>query len=259
MSGFLYYLPESKDGAARAWLKDRFDAAAETRVTEQGPDGQPGVCCCLDNDRKPRLGYYPETQRWRRFPSFWIGVETAAVPGPADLIRPSPFHGVDVPLGDGNRWRIPVARLLPRQLGLSESGELTLLPMTRFLWITEQAELVWQAVTSADRDGNVSLTVADEWRLANEVLALNYYAGPEEASTLGLFDTHNMSAVLLALVDWEAFRKTLADLAEADQKKSPAAASVTASIASGAKAGDRTTCPPSPISSSRPEDTDPKP
>jgi len=261
MSAFLYYLP-IPDGKVREFAETwpSLRCHVETRGTDRGPDEAQGTCFCVPG-RKTRLGYYPDKQRWRKFkvsdrsePSdLWLGVETAAPPSPEDLLRERPYQGTPVKLKDGREWIVPLARALPQSLGLDEDGELKLTPEPRFLWVDELVEQIWKAIAQRDEDGTVSLTIADEWKQANDVLALNYHVGPEEASVLGLLDTQNVSDVRPAWIDWENVRKTLRDAVEADQKKSRSETPDSSSTASGETAAPPATSPPSPTSNSTQE------
>lgn len=132
MRRFLYYLPNrdqpggqsEADRIRAAGLGERFGLFAADRPTlepptnfarqavARGPDGQAGLLV------SPTQGggciYAPDAQSWIDCGGWWLGWNIGDRPTPRDLERADPIRGQALPLGDGQLWTIPVARLLPQ-------------------------------------------------------------------------------------------------------------------------------------------------
>lgn len=229
MGAFLYFVPDAvgreKFLTGRATV---FGGDAETvpRGVNAGPDGGPGTLIAVN----PRAGksakaFIPDEQVWHRAPGrdWFFGWLKADPPSPEGLIRERPLPGHPVRLGDGKQWTIPVARfatgeiVLPKAMGLDESGTFGLRPLPEFSYLAAGAETFWQALTGGDE--LVQIEFEEFWPVVVEALRLNYRVGQEEASVLGLVTTTNIWEALRALIDWPTVEKFLKE--QAAQKKTP--------------------------------------
>ena len=80
-------------------------------VTLDGPDGKSGVIY-QQNATTKSLQYDKSKQRWKRIPNtdVYVGVWMNDPPKAEKLIKSDAIAGQYVPLGDGDRWLIPIAR-----------------------------------------------------------------------------------------------------------------------------------------------------
>lgn len=144
MAGFFHFLPGAKlsdvcvngdaGGGALNWqglarwpvrtlLFDCRRSADDVIVVEipEGPDKGPGVILYPKQpaeSRAPLLGHSPETRTWTNVfctssatqSVRWIGWDTAAPPGPEDLLRRVATGTRTVEDDHGQRWLVPTAR-----------------------------------------------------------------------------------------------------------------------------------------------------
>ena len=120
MSSFIYYFPTT-EMLPSAETFERFGVqyacppsiANQFRygVTLDGPDGKSGVIY-QQNATTKSLQYDATKQRWKRIPNTdaYVGVWTNDPPKAEKLIKSDAIAGQYVPLGDGDRWLIPIAR-----------------------------------------------------------------------------------------------------------------------------------------------------
>jgi len=188
-----------------------------------GPGGASGsfLAPLAPGRTTPRLGYYPDSQRWEKVldePEFWIGVDREYPPGPEDLARPRRIAGHRVELADGAEYEIPVIRSLrgtrlPQDLYHRADRQLALevKPGYRDLW--EQTAEVWDLFF----DPAAPKELAFERILYHSLafLSINYRYADREQSALRLVDTGNWQDVLFAAIDGpfyaDAEKKTAAD------------------------------------------------
>lgn len=120
MSSFIYFFPTTEMLPA-AETFERFGVkyacpptiANQFRygVTLDGPDGKSGVIY-QQNATTKSLQYDKDKQRWKRIPNTdaYVGVWNDSPPKAESLIKSDAISGSYLPLGDGDRWLIPVAR-----------------------------------------------------------------------------------------------------------------------------------------------------
>lgn len=237
---FLYYLPGKevatidRDAVRAAGLGDVLrdllvsasafrEGVSLAQVHARGPgERRSGVIVaplpCAAPPR--RIGYYPEAQTWRDCGGYWIGWETAALPGPAELARPAPIDGYELLLGDGHVWVAPTLRRgvacgnLPRAMGLDEAGQFTLRVLPAFGWAWDLGGEIFDTVFGAP-----SIAWEKAFDLAVRALSINYRMGPIEASILGLVTTENFQRLFDAAVDFDLVRELLALDEEGSVKK----------------------------------------
>lgn len=200
MAGFLYYCPDHNQPVTledcRAWgLGHAFDRAPMSAEITGGPNNGRGYLFADEN----RLGEYepahkPGLQAWRAMPSgCWLGWYTESPATPADLARAPLLDGYDLPMGDGNAWRVPRVRnldesgewgcVLPSTHTMDAAGQIgrgETLPRYRGLW--EATESVWAAMLSND-----GIDEQEAARVAGEVLGANYAVATFELYQLGCF------------------------------------------------------------------------
>jgi len=261
MPGFLYFV----DGATRPLSLEQLQAAGlghafETRpaqvVANKGPSGAPGVVIAGRGVETAALGYYPQRQRWAGCGlGASVGLDNSLpLPGPGDLLRPSPLRGHEVTLGDGNAWLIPVARAtvdaledaLPYYCALPcasqlEEGEWVpgeVFPEYEELW--GLALKWWDAIAGAVLDadsGSAMFDFGDMHSAAVKALAASYFIGAHEAALLRLLSGPHCRLILDALVDMPVVTRWL-------EKKDGAQGG--SSSAPGRSDGFPTTTPASP-------------
>ena len=294
MAGFLYYLPGLDPGRApavdletvrRFGLEYAFDSRpTPSGVHRNGPDGRQGVIVA-DAGRVPKIGWYPDRQKFRPVP----GSEALVVwyedqrPGPEDLVRSEVAAGHLVRLCDGNDWMVPIARGwshhngaafvwycgLPRRMDVDEAGNwVEGDPLPRYAGLWQMALAYWdrkqRALNQADDeqpDETAGIRTAFDFAdfggasdAAVEALGFNYRLGKAEVGALGLFDTTSAVRVLDALVD---FPGLLALLAKKASEATGAAAGSSGDV--GPAASTPATVPASPTSSPGSGASDPNP
>jgi len=227
MAGLLYFLPGADRGikieqVRKLGLGYAFEDRCTARGVSGGPGGAAGVVIADDGRVPPeRIGYYPGRQRWRPIPKseVQVGMYTDQPPGPEGLARSEQLPGHLVKLGDGGKWRIPVALApmtedgqveptiaLPTLTDIDTAGEWILggiAPNYEHLWLA--ACKWWNAKRGAEvDDGAAKFDGAALLDTALAALASNYRVGKIEVALLGLFDMAVAVRVCDALIDWPA-------------------------------------------------------
>lgn len=155
----------------------------------KGPEGRDGMLLAWGSSAT-RIGYRPDSQKWQpatadgAWPAqrYWVGIETAQPPTPAELARPYQTPGCWVELGDGLKWLLPRPEELPRDLILADDGSPRFFVQRRFhaYWIE----------TSRWRERLATETTFDGMELARYILqglAVNYRITLELALLRNLF------------------------------------------------------------------------
>ncbi len=196
-------------GVSLGDLRDVEKEAATFFSASAGPGDASGSFLAPLNPGRttPRVGYYPEWQRWEKVldePELWIGVDREYPPGPADLARRRQMAGHPVELADGAVYEVPVIRSLrgtrlPQDFYHRADRQLALevKPAYRGLW--EQTAEVWDLFFDPATDGQLPFGRILFHALA--FLAVNYRYGEREQAALRLVDTANWEPVLFAAVD----------------------------------------------------------
>ncbi len=234
MPGFIYYIPDLTTGvkvpdlrkaglgyAFEPWDGARCVAAGVQCGPGEGSGGASGgggdsgggkgVVAADPRYTDPSLlGYYPDQQQWVKVPGTqaYVGWRQGQKSTPADLARPTQLNGHEVRLGDGHRWRVPVARALieqdgdmrysvalPTSTGLDEQGNWApgqVVERYKPLW--ELACQWWDGITGAvgdqgDSDVAASFNFDGINDAALRALAANYRIGKAEVAALGVFDS----------------------------------------------------------------------
>lgn len=193
-----------------------------------GPSGTAGALIsawrpgCL---APPDMRYLPQLQVWQQLPGelAWIGWHVNTAPTPDGLRRKAPLvSGIDVRLGDGQLWQVPVIRypagpaaerirdgrlvaegtLLPQKLVMHSDGHLSqrILPSDQELW--NQFEPVANWIWRSDEEGQLTrlLPLSAQVLAAAAALSRNYRVCAVTGSALGLWDTETLVRLLAAAV-----------------------------------------------------------
>lgn len=225
----LYFLPDLRaaqcDNTAlrRSVLKERglTDVFADVPMEQQpcfdltgrGPGNKSGVILAYQTAAghvPTRLGYYPDEQDWTPVGDgslLWIGINPADPPKPEEMARRRQYGGYSLPLGDGNRWQVPIIRRrdgsseLPRAMGWDAAGRYAepLKPAFQSYWDETGPVADWYFGGMVEPFGNQRAL-----ELALRALSLNYRYGRNEHAVLNVIDTETFLTVLAATID--AFR-----------------------------------------------------
>ena len=148
--------------------------------------------------RTPNLNHYAQWHWTAAVPDpegglpagrFWMGRNPGEPVTPEDLARRDQFAGLDVLLDDGQKWHLPVPRMLPHRLRLDETGR-------HVRKIAEPYEVYFDLATQFQRAlllaGSAlrhELHVSDAWRLAVMGLGFNYRLNRDIVDWLELLTT----------------------------------------------------------------------
>lgn len=210
---FLYFLPGVPGCNPRMLLQrgltSRFATAGGALMEHcivtvpEGPDGR--GCIVAQGAQTP--AYRPDQQTWEQCEHFWIGVENDARPGPKDLARDIGFDGYHLKLVDGNMWKVPLLRrwiaancthvsALPKCLRPIPGKGIVETVNPKYAEHDAIAERIWQSFLA-----NETVKLETLYADCTALLAMNYRAGIEEVSMLGLLDGEIGLALLSAVID----------------------------------------------------------
>lgn len=169
-----------------------------------GPGGLSGIV--VDTGKTERAFYEREKQTWCECDdgAFWCGYWNEHRPGPETLARESYVEGYDVALSDGNKWIVPLVRVingttrLPQIIGFAKDGKTILNVHSRYKEFYEMGLRVWEnyineARYAETREALLPVVIA--------ALGVNYRVGKWECGVLGLLDTVNIRAIAHAMID----------------------------------------------------------
>jgi hypothetical protein len=222
----LYFLPsltwtrDQTEATTRLILKDRGlseifrdvkrDEIGFQELAGRGPDDKSGSIIWYSDNREPprRCGYYKTEQDWHDCGAFYIGIDTASPPTPADLRRKREHAGYPLELADGNQWMIPVVRRpndtteLPTDLYVDAAGNLCepIKPAYQKYWEAGKEVCEWVY-------GGIEPKTITALNLAIDALGLNYRYGPAEHAILRYIDKENFVELLQITVDMPYVRK----------------------------------------------------
>ena len=227
MPQFLYYVPGAKGPAKGLFEKIDLDHAlvrdaVAWRETRAGPDGKEGVVIAHNSRDPNEVGYWPDKQRWRQGPSWWLGWDTGETPGPDDLARGESILGRPLALRDSRSWLIPSGnpaadrpqlpyRLSPQPDG-TEAREVVEAYQGFCTQISEAFELFCRLRGDwAQWEQQIDEALA--WSIARRALAIMYRVGPVEIDALELVDSGNVNQVVGLTMDLDVINRVMADLA----------------------------------------------
>ena len=205
MAGIVIYLPGRRGADPRmlrevglgSLLADGDSGPSFADVLENGPDGGAGVLLFWDNpltpDRTPRLTVADNTwqpaKRSGTLPGgrFWLGQETGGIVRPCDLERRTMQPGGDVILEDGQAWHVPVARQLPRVLGLDDLGNVSGRVRDEYKAFFDAA---WASIERFQLgEGGLQIPYDDGFDFCALALSINYRVNRDVADFLGIIGT----------------------------------------------------------------------
>lgn len=175
----------------------------KVRQTFRGASGGEGLLWSMGEPT-----YDPSAQTWQQIGGdLYIGYSN--LPKASELIRNRIIDGHDVILGDGDVWRIPVARLvngdtmLPQVLRKSNDGKVVFEIAERYKKLYDFADNFWRirmeaAVVNA---AEIELTFEDIFSSCAEILSINYMVSETEISIMGLITTENIRDFMDAVID----------------------------------------------------------
>lgn len=252
MRRLLYFIPGQMTIARPALealgLGDRFTATQQRGIAAKGPSGDGGVLVAEAPRNGEELKYEPHLQRWRSCDGgkWWVGYDTTMPPGPDDLARADvAIRGYAVKLGDGQPWVIPgcnpmmATPCLPYRRVLNPDGTRTTKVIDRYADFQEQANALWERFTALDGDLKAFTDELEDdatWPLAERAISVAYRLGPWEIDALDLLDNLSVGRVLMAVLDIETIAKVVAERAEAQKKRDPAATPDSSATAPGGRA-----------------------
>lgn len=150
----------------------------------------------------PLLEHVAPAVKWDGLPAGRYLVGMNGKPDPAALLKPYPWDGDLVELGDGKRWSIATPARLERQLIIQDDGSMRFEPirtMGRYTFdvLYEQQCGQWEQRL---RGGMQDADFDELYRFAVRALRINYHLTPEVVNYLGLLTESNVARVMLAAV-----------------------------------------------------------
>lgn len=206
---FQIYIPEpaQKDPLPAVGLADLVTGASSMRLQQgQGPDGKAGLLLAWQTPQAPRMGWFPGEQTWRpAVPSgdlpaarYWVGTWNASPPKPSDLARAYQYVGHLHQLGDGNQWRFPNSRELPRDMILADDGSWRFEVQRQYhAWWLRCNDYIARLAEGESTRCTISYT--DVLDLLVNALRLNYRLPIELVSDRKLFSTANVQRPVLSV------------------------------------------------------------
>lgn len=181
-----------------------------TRGMMTGPEQRPGLMLADGRCDASDMRYNPQEQTWAKSLNgkFWVGYWNGRRPNEESVRRQTFYNSYDVELGNEEKWKIPIARLIDGSCGLDTAlvmdsdGHLRKVPIDRYAAFCRQVEALWQDyMTELSGEGSPALKDDARWQLAVAALGLNYHIGPDEVNQLMLLTQRTMSQTLRAILD----------------------------------------------------------
>jgi hypothetical protein len=243
---FLYFIPDaggcSEQMLTERELVSRFVGDGEARFApwvsraweRPGPDGRPGCLVALGSrppEFRPDQAWLsctagvpplaPEPGTRNSEPSCFVGIEDPALPPrPEDLVRGRGLNGYDVPLGDGQKWRVPLVlrwnaadcahELAVPQAYVPRDGRIVQEPLPPYARLADVAAAAFARFV-AETPTPLETLCAE----AAELLAANYRVGLPECGLLGLFAPEVLQPLFGAALDLPALRAAAEEAATA--------------------------------------------
>lgn len=231
MRGFLYFIESDRpafDAAELDRLGLRYAIESSPRVQPlragSSPSGNAGYIVA-DSEAVDSCKYQPDLQAWQpRLPArsgVWIGYPKDKPPLLAALARTKQLPGRDVPLCDGTRIHVPIARrwaehddqlrwsiALPQTLRRDDEGKWVPKDVSsryRQLWqmLCGYIDAAEEAMQNADAAPGASVFFSYEPinELAIAAITANYRAAADEVEICGVYDVDTRDAIIGVLKD----------------------------------------------------------
>lgn len=193
---YLIWIPEGRS-LESVGLADH--AEQGEKMLSPGPGGAQGILITWRRNSPGDFYFDPSKQDW--IPAaqdgewakgrYWVGLWKDKYPTPQNLVRPYPYSGETVELGDETKssWLVPRALELPQNLILMDDGS------TRFE-VQRRFHAFWnRAIDIASRlaDG---IPFSECREFCTDTLRVNYRLTPEVASAMRLFSNVNVRNVI---------------------------------------------------------------
>lgn len=160
-----------------------------------------------------------KTQRWIKKGDIAIGVDLDGEKIEKKLRKPESqpvTHKVE--LGNGEKWEIPSAIVVPGALSvpriytIDDNGNDIFEVDPRYSDFVKKTEKFWKSVVDyekEDENDRVTMDYNEMFELASEAIGINYYISGIELKLLKLISTQNIEKICLATIDWDNFIKNL--------------------------------------------------
>lgn len=214
MPGFLYFAPGQNPGKPES-LEYAFEGEPQRReISGNGPTANSGVVFADSSVPSQYVGYFRDRQKWRDIPNsdLSIGWYPDNPPTEETLRKSDMLDGYLVDLGNGERWKIPIARTwnengnyitaLPCVVGVNSDGQVcrtdNVVAQYRSLW--ETATRIFEGIKSSLEE-NSEAKLSLEYDSCFEVIAANYRVSAIEIAILELVTTKNSWSIAHAVID----------------------------------------------------------
>jgi hypothetical protein len=191
---FLIFVPGRGTGCKadleKIGIGDLVDGTQSSTAIDVGPDGGPGVVWGWELQSDTIVPQYkPEQQTWHQSEEigewkegrYWFGFYKDRPVTPEKLLRKKIFQSMEIELGDGNHWQVPIAAYLPHNWGLK--GRKIAEPFSEY---SEKAEKYF--VIFCEHKPEEIVKVDDGFGFCCEGLGLNYRITPDIVDALNLID-----------------------------------------------------------------------
>lgn len=233
MAGFLYFIPKFEGKPSDIELREMglshlTGAQLSYCACKVGPAGQPGVTFAIDAPEpatRPVVHYKIETQKWEvgDEEKYWVGYEKESTPTAVDLARSKQLSGHRVEMANGDTYLVPAERFLPDRLELDADGCMQRIPKEEFLPMKDLAHRQWadwveQGTATEEKrtPAEPTMKFAEQLRMVNGFLGINYYVSRVEVNILSIWDDQTLIESIKAILDLPAWRKIME---QTDKKK----------------------------------------
>lgn len=185
------------EGVGLGPLYDEGDTVEWAEVLDGGPDGGSGLLTGFAMQGVP-VHLDRHAQTWHALKPegdlpagrAWIGWPNESPPTPDSLARKTQVCGEDLSLADDRDWHIPIARLLPKELGLDGNGRVTAETDRRYKSFYDASWEVFAKFTTTPQ-GEIVTDWDSGVAYAVSAIAINYRMVRDLAFMLGLLkETH---------------------------------------------------------------------
>jgi hypothetical protein len=180
------------------------ESPMRTVTLSHGPDGSAGLLIDLlpQGDAKP--SYDAAAQSWHRCAKFgaleagraWIGWPNDRRPTPETLKRRRQLPGAVTKLANGQEWRVPIAKQLPRLFHAPDNTAMAEVVAPHYRAFYNSA---WDSLVEyMANKGQGTSTPADTFDACVLALAMNYRVGRDLVGALGMLVNDDLEAIRAA-------------------------------------------------------------